>query len=225
MADDELSEAELREMLQPRRRPPQPVVKGRQWLMSDQDIAAFVRIVRELFPAIVFLTAERVGERRIKWELVPDPVGVNEKIYAAVPEGDWNAGDFCAQDSQPLGCLPKKSFSFWANFGPYTEKLDSGHVIESLNQGTLGGGHARSDRDKARFLARVWRAAEKVSTNKVEVKDIDRETGRTISNTRHTFIWFGFDALRWCLARENRMLEWRYRPTDDWEMPDTPYYD
>ena len=30
MVDDEFSEAELRKLLKPRRRPPQPVVRGRQ---------------------------------------------------------------------------------------------------------------------------------------------------------------------------------------------------
>jgi hypothetical protein len=80
----------------------------------------------------------------------------------------------------------------------------------------------RSDRAAARFLARVWRVSEKISTNKV--REIDEDTGRTIW-PRISGLWCGFDALRWCRESENRVLNWRYRPIDDWEMPDSPYYD
>lgn len=225
MTDDELSEAELRRMLQPRRRPPQPVIKGRQWVMSERDIAAFVNILRERFPTIVFLKAEPVGDRCSKWELVPDPVRAAGDIYANIPDGDWDAEAYCAQPSQPWGSSPEKSFSFWGLYTPVIRKPNNGRIIECLSQGVVRGGHARSDRETARFLAQVWRITAKVSTNKVEVKEIDEATGRTVRSRRIPFLWYGFDALRWCLERENRVLEWHYRPPDDWEMPASPYYD
>ena len=225
MTDEDLSEAALRKLLRPRRRPPQPVVKGRRWVMSERDIAAFVRILCERFPMIVFLKGKSAGERQTKWDLVPDPVGVHEKVYAVVPDGDWDAAEYCAQPRQPWGSSPEKSFSFWIPNGPFIHRLDSGRVIESLGQGTLGGGHAKSDRDTARFLAQVWRITAKVSTNKVEIKEIDETTGRTVGSRRIPLLWYGFDALHWCLERDNRVLDWCDRPPDDWEMPDSPYYD
>lgn len=91
MTDSDLNEAELRDLPKPRRRPPQPVVKGRQCVLSRRDIAAFLNIVRERFPTVVFLTGEVVGEGYTKWERVPDPVGARENIHPVVPDGDWDA--------------------------------------------------------------------------------------------------------------------------------------
>jgi hypothetical protein len=68
----------------------------------------------------------------------------------------------------------------------------------------------------------VYPMWEKISTNKL--KQIDENTGRQIW-PKIAGPWCGFDALRWCNEREDRVLAGRYRPMNDWEMPASPYYD
>lgn len=222
MADKKMSEAELRTLLKPRRLPPQPVTKGRQWVMSDRDIAAFVKLLRKAFPTIAFIRLVNAGEPDAKWELVPCPAGRDEVYGVAGPEG-WNAEEFCAQPRHLRGSLPETYFRFCGSGEPRVHTQDSGRVIENLHLSYMQASHLRSDREKARFLARVWRLSEKIATNRIKL--VDKETGGTTYPSAKDGQWYGFDALAWCQQALNRVLDGHCRPTDDWVMPDSPHYD
>jgi len=222
MAYEDMDEAALRSLLRPRRSPPLPVTKGKQWVMTDTDLAAFTRILRGRFPSIRFLETTDVMtddgkklRRPLEW-----PTDAEFEAYAIVPgDGLGHKTEFRLTTGEvvrgPYFRLRRCHLARWRDPQP---PAVNGNLLESIMQGE----HARSDGDAARFLARVWRAAEKISVNKVKM--IDRETGATIWPRIHG-PWCGFDALRWCREEENRVLNSSYRPTDDWVMPDSPYYD
>ena len=221
MESDELSEEALRAMLKPRRYPPQSRTKGRQWVMTSLDIRAFVRILRERFPSILFAAPDR-RDPDLPWNLLCQPWQSTREVYGVVPDDSWRGEKHefrLSNGSIVIGPYFRFERSGLAYFPEAPKTQSDGNLRDSY----LQGGYMPSDRETARFLARVWRASEKITTNKV--KEIDCETGRTIWPCITGGPWCGFDALRWCQQSDKRVLEGNCRPTDDWVMPDSPYYD
>lgn len=209
-------EVELRRLLRPRRQPPNPSVKGLQWVMTGADFEAFGRVLCESFPSIVFY--ELIGPRDCPQYRKITMLANATNILGFIPPPDWCAEDFPAGD--PRVRKIKLRFTFWRSNPTYSASNESGHRIEFLRDGAMYANYFRTDGDTARFLRRVWRASEKITTKLVKEVDL---AGRTLYVERQ-YDRFGFGALRWCQEDPMRRLNLRYRPTDDWSMPDSPYY-
>ena len=222
MANREISEAELRAMLKPRRTPPQPVRKSRQWVVTDRDIAAFAKLLREKFPTMVFLRRKDADEQETEWHVLHCPACSGGYVYAVLPSEGWEAEAFCARPPHLRGSFPDTHFWMFGSRTPSFRTQKSGRVIEEREVSFMQGWHLRSDRETARFLRRVWRLSEKLATSRVKL--IDAETGGTV-HPELDRQWYGFDALAWCQQRLDRVLDGNCRPTDDWRMPDLPWYE
>jgi len=218
MAENELDEAELRRLLRPRTRPPVPAVKGLQWYMTGVDYEALGRVLRERFPTILFyeLIEPEVGPKY--WKKITS-LAHAQTVDGLIPPPDWNVEELPADDLRMRQI--RLCFTFWRLPRAYTVELESGHRIEYLRNCAMYANYMRSDVDTARFLGRVWRASEKITTKLV--KEVDG-AGHTL-NVERRYERFGFDALRWCQQDPIRRLGEHYRPTDDWTMPHSPYYD
>lgn len=221
-------EEALRALLKPRRRPIHPRVKGRALVFSEADCRAFTRVLRERIPDVAFLFQREIDEDHHGYFQV---AGLDEchrqpycfaKATVVVPDSSRDV-ERLSTESIPNGVdrLPHFTVSLTLSTKVFPDTHEGGAAYENRSYSNMYANYFPSDREYANFLARVWRMAGKISTNRVA--DFDDRTGRTNQDARG--YWCGLDALRWCQGSEDRYLTSRYRPRDDWSMPDLPYYD
>ena len=181
-------------------------------------------LLRERFPEILFFIADEVGGNLCNWQPIDDPSRFHDReVWAFLPEFETAHGGVFNPNTAPKR-FQRKRFYFRGNTGISSWKFANGRETEFMSFGWLRANHLRTDKETARFLAAVWRISAKISTS--HVKQMNPATGETLEEDRDMYInRYGFDALRWCAERENRMLDFDCRPTDDWVMPQLPCYD
>jgi hypothetical protein len=224
MAKKPTEETELRNRLKPRKDFPRPVVKGRRLYMTARDIRAFVFLLRERFPEIVFFIVDNDQGYLRNWQPIKDPSQFCDRdVWAFLPEGSASERpSFHPRETQEH--LRRKHFCVRANGGIFPRTYDNGRRVEFMSFGWLQANHMRTDKETARFLATVWRLSAKISTN--HMKEIDPKTNETLADDIDLHVnRFGFDALRWCAEMDTRCFELCYRPVDGWVMPDLPCYE
>ena len=214
----------IRDLLKPRRAPPSQHGKSRQWVTTEKDVRAFTRIIREKFPTVIFLYDEILDEvTRQPVQIEGFEHGITKEVYAVIPDGTWDPEKYFGS-TQPLGVMtrPRRHFNMFVFTSAHKGRTPDGRTYEDLGESLLRGYFYKSDRDQIKFLASVWRAVGKLSTQ--TIKHMNFETGQVCDESTKRG-WYGFDALRWCQESEDRVLLGCDRPTDDWTMPDSPYYD
>ncbi|MCP4328448.1 MAG: hypothetical protein GY791_08430 [Alphaproteobacteria bacterium] len=92
----------------------------------------------------------------------------------------------------------------------------------TLEEGWITSWFDRDDLAEKAFVRKIWRILDKMTCRdyKVEYPHTGQALGDTISDVRA-----GHDALRWCGQGKARMLNGLWRPWDDWEFPNLPWYD
>jgi hypothetical protein len=232
MSNDEMNEEELRALLKPRREPPQTRVTGHWCIFTEKDCRALTLALREKIPNVVFLFEQKEGfedgyhgyfQVSGLEECANQPYR-SAKAEVIVPETPRDVKRLCGKPiPNGISPFPPFSFSLILTTGAYPKTRPDGTKYESRGLTNMYGNYYPSDRDTANFLRRTWRIAGKITHNRWD--KVDEETGKRIISKNDLGRWCGFDALRWCQESKDRVLEGRYRPSADWSMPDSPYYD
>lgn len=212
----------LRSLLKPRAKLHASRSKRRNVVLTEIDERAFDRVLREAFPSlIVFVCRDVEGEMR--WQFGPDlsSFGPGERC-GFLPLDGWKVSDCLDDDGRKLAPLPDAYFAYYSSsLHPWPHGVGK-FPSADRSPGGIYATYDPLDTVHVRFVRKVWRLMHKVTTNKV--KRVDRDNGELVYHSA-TGCWCGFDALRWCLEDPTRVLDQSCQPTDDWEMPDSPYYD
>ena len=92
-----------------------------------------------------------------------------------------------------------------------------------LSDGRIPGNWSDDNEEEKAFLRQVWRLLGKLTTNRMQVGHV--KSGTVYSgDTRGGEYWAGHHALLWCRGAPRLMLNGLYRPRENWEMPDNPWY-
>ncbi len=91
----------------------------------------------------------------------------------------------------------------------------------TLTLGSITSTYLTDDPEAKRFVGKVWRILQKMSTNrfKVELPHIGYVIGGGATDC-----WAGHDAVRWCSESPTRMIDGKFRPASDWKFPDMLWY-
>jgi hypothetical protein len=223
----EAEEAELRKLLRPRKRPPIPkqpnLWLGRHIVMTQRDVDAFVRAIHARYPSMVFL--ERRSFRDDDgFRLVERPLANDRFVTGVLPDGDWSAAACCALEEGAPGqaSFPETCFEFEVDGEVRDHEFENGRKFRTRHHGYLRGTYLRNDKETLRFIRSILWISRKITTNRLKV--LHWQTGETRWPSE-SGPYCGFDALQWCLQSPYHAIDGHYRPTDDWVMPDSPWYD
>ena len=203
--------------------------RSRDLILTNIDLEAFSRAILELFPAALFIDgghlrrpeglpthASMADCGRFDLDVLVPPDGWQPEIVERHPSGIYELKNPPSQRfnlRRPRLEWPSRRSpdAKWA-FDPPT--IDPGPIVAS---------YYPDDAEMKAFVAAVWRILKKLTTNcfKVEYPHL----GIVYNQGCGYAYWAGHDALRWCARKRARMLAGCFRPRDDWEFPDLPWYE
>lgn len=202
--------------------------KARVTCFHPKDADAFSDALRERWPGITF-------QRHAYWEL-------QEKGHSAYKENWKDIDEYPSLGATDEGMIrvfvkPDGWEPVWTD-GPNESGL---HFIEnlpemdfiyqssifigkngmrawgddpkfSISSGRLSIIYNKDNKEHERFLNAVWRIVAKLSTNIVDI--LDMETGEVRHHAQRTTTWCGYHALDWCREDPRRRLDENLRPAD-----------
>jgi hypothetical protein len=194
-------------------------------VFNEEDSCAFLQALRTTYPSIR-LVAE--GFSGIAW---PIPHG------STLPNNS-----FPVPYAQSLAEGPASTFTLWVELegwkaiwrrSDWKSPLHDFVVIENqprlqfrfrrssvlpsnpndYERGELFAMYEDGDAEHLRFLRRVWRIAESMSSNVHDV--VDRKSGETRIRSTKTVCWSGLHVRAWCAERPERRIDSILRPPSD----------
>lgn len=218
-------EAELRAHLRPvARRRAGPLLKRLCLAFTGVDEVAFSRLLESEFEGLVFAGVFETEDGK-EFRQVEDlylPRGARQR-WAFVPPAGWDWAQVYWGEDGYLRNVPWTLAAYHSGVSDETADA-AGRPTKRVTrfESTLLGYHYRTDPDRKALLRKLWRLVDSIAER--EVKEIDR-LGRVTDRLRPHMTRFGYDALRWCQQdASRRLLDW-HRPTDDWQMPESPWYE
>ena len=111
--------------------------------------------------------------------------------------------------------------SLWIYTGPGASRW--AFKPPTLMEGALTTSWHKGDKAAEAVIRKVWRIVEGLTTNKVKV-EFPRKGIVLSQGGKGGSDWFGHHALEWCRSDPEYMLNAQRRPADDWQMPETDWY-
>ena len=111
--------------------------------------------------------------------------------------------------------------SHWIYTGPGASRW--AFKPPTLMQGSVGTSWHYGDNAAQAIVGKVWRILAKVTTNRVKV-EFPRKGIVLSDGSKGGWTWFGHHALKWCRSDPEYMLNAQRRPADDWEVPNSEWY-
>lgn len=196
-----------------------PHFKSRLIAMNEADAEAFGTLLREAFPDIHFLRHDywkRFEDGRTIFLRPPD-LAIPYYSSLASPDEDFFLVWREPPDWQPDWQGPNKDGIYVIANEPRLQFVfDSGRTVppkrDRVNAGRIWARYEPGDKEHVRFLNRVWRLNQKLTTNILKI--IDPQTGAVINPRCRDAIWAGFNALQWCREDPSRVIDGNRRPVD-----------
>ncbi len=200
--------------------------RGHVIYMTDVDAAAFSRVLREVYPTILFIddgSLPTPGSRLLN--SIEQSQGIITTVYLA-PE-HWTPEEEAqlVWKDDPRAPLPRPSFRYlrsrW-NFSTLHNAMIAWDP-PTLDDGLIQTACRSDDVARLEFTKNIHRLIRKVTVNSFSSGYAHFKPGE--ADFRGAPYRAGHDALRWCSAAPRRMLGGKFRPHSKWRFPDdNPYY-
>lgn len=204
--------------------------KSRELRMHMKDAADFTVALRAAFPDIRFLADDYTGQKMaMRWPDGPSRTKPTAPLTYRTGLDDPLERRFWVW-VEPPGWQPR--WEHWANHEGrkiwrveneprlkfHFDRSGIGTAFPNrLRDGSIWAYYAKGDAEHLAFLNKVWRMAEKLTTNWLDTMCDDG----TVFATGRTPIWVGQHALRWCAASPKRTIDDYLRPPST-PKPDKP---
>jgi hypothetical protein len=213
----------------------------RRFVFTGVDELMFALAIRGIFPSVVFLDGQRmVGPDDVHTEwpgITSDSVViVNPATMPWRPRFEPGAARLTWME---ICNLPAQSTVFfrsrwdWGMSGWQPRPHQLGFELPTLLEGDIGRRYDPDDSSSEQFILymrQIFRIVSRLGTNRFKIgtprsNEIEHGTDalRTRDAKRHN-LWLGHHALEWCRRNPRRMLDGCYRPCDDWEPPNSEWY-
>ncbi len=219
--------------------------RSREFVFTRKDDAIFEAALREKFPDILIFL--RARDYVLRFERIPDLYADNRRgeRWFILPQEGRNWGPLVEVVSDPnnpkvrtcLRNLPGR----WLAYSRSHWKLVEGGLVNRqtafdwpyLQIGGLRGQAWDLDPDLESvktFYRAVLRIVSRIATNRVKhgsrlMNEASGGDYKCMADLEPCSSWMGHCALEWSRAGgDRRMLASFYRPADDWDVPDDPWY-
>lgn len=196
--------------------------KKRYVLFSPKDEAMFSEALRQAFPTVKYVIRSGGVAPPSCLDAFDSLMDVTAPwLYIVVPSSlDW----------QPIPGFDSEGR--WIEFKNIPRHSHLTYYRPQWYEGEIFGSYEPWNPEHEAFLnlvRTVWRIIERLATNRYKHGHPlgNKLMGREVQLMKDAWvgrIWLGHCALEWCNADPSRMLAGAYRACDDWQVPQTRWY-
>lgn len=196
--------------------------------MDDMDDAILSLALCDAFPTTVFYPSGTALTQPRQEFFGTIPECRSSVVTAMAPEPGWRP-EIERYEARPQWYVmrnpPRRYLHysgtrwFWGSWEPAHWSFD----LPTPEFGTISTNYDPNDAEQRAFVNKVWNILSKVATNRTK-SGLSRDRVVLSNDVGGGPIWVGHHLLKWCAAGPRRMIDGCLVPCDDWEFPDTQWY-